>query len=364
MSASEKSEAKIRRGRGAPVNTKNRFVDYELLPLEPTASHWVNEDPDDVATPTIPTTIYNDKSKTIINENDSPDVGFTYSINPYRGCEHGCIYCYARPTHEYFGLSAGLDFESKIFAKPEAAQLLRQKLMSPKWQPATIAMSGVTDCYQPIEKHLQLTRSCLEVLREFRNPVGIVTKNHLVTRDIDLLSDLASHQCAIVFVSITSLDPHLCNIMEPRTSRPERRLEAIRKLSAAGVPVGVMTAPMIPAINDHELPNILEAAAAAGAKYAGLVPVRLPYAVKDLFDQWLQLHFPDRRDKVLGLIRGMRGGKLNDSEFGSRMQGEGAYADQLHNLFAVYCKRFALNESHAPISTAAFKRPGTQLTLL
>jgi DNA repair photolyase len=359
--ASEKASSAVRRGRGALKNPKNRFVDYELLSLPPMASHWY-EDPESQPTQ-IATQYFHDQSKTILNENDSPDIGFTYSLNPYRGCEHGCIYCYARPTHEYFGLSAGLDFESKIFVKMQAAKLLREKLLSKNWQPETIAMSGVTDCYQPVEKHLQITRSCLEVMRDFRNPVGIVTKNFLVTRDLDFLKELKNFNGVLVCISITSLDADLCGKMEPRTSRPTRRLEAIRLLAEAGVPVGVMTAPMIPGLNDHEMPQILEAAAKAGARFAGYVPIRLPYAVKELFSDWLGVHFPDRQQKVLNHIKEMRGGKLNDANFGTRMQGEGQYADNLREMFQVYCKKFSLNAEPLKLSKEHFHRPGSQLNL-
>ena len=267
--------------------------------------------------------------------------------------------CYARPTHEYLGLSAGLDFESKILVKEDAPDLLRKQLSSPRWEPKTLSMSGVTDPYQPVERDLRITRGCLEALAEFRNPVAIVTKNHLVTRDMDLLAELALHGAAVVAVSLTTLDDELRRIMEPRTSRPARRLAAIEKLAEAGVPVGVMTAPVIPGINDHELPDLLFAAAKAGATFAGFVPVRLPGAVRPIFEDWLERHYPDRKQKVLGRIRSMRGGGLNEPRFGSRMKGEGIFADHIAQLFQISCRRAGIEAGRFPkLSTAAFRRDG------
>jgi DNA repair photolyase len=267
--------------------------------------------------------------------------------------------CYARPTHEYLGLSAGLDFESKVLVKEDAPELLRRQLASPRWEPKVLSMSGVTDPYQPVERKLGITRGCLEVLAGFRNPVVVVTKNHLVTRDIDLLSELARRGAAAVAVSLTTLDDDLRRVMEPRTSRPTRRLAAIRKLSEAGVPVGVMTAPVIPGLNDHELPNLLSAAAEAGATFAGYVPVRLPGAVAPLFEDWLERHFPDRKEKVLNRVRSMRGGKLNDPEFGSRMKGGGVYAEHISRLFGVSCRRAGIERGRFPkLSTASFRKDG------
>lgn len=267
--------------------------------------------------------------------------------------------CYARPTHEYLGLSAGLDFESKILVKEDAPELLRKELSSPRWEPKVLSMSGVTDPYQPVEKKLRITRRCLEVLAGFRTPVVIVTKNHLVTRDIDLLSELTGHEAAAVAVSLTTLDDTLRRVMEPRTSSPARRLAAVEKLAAAGVPVGVMTAPVIPGLNDHELPALLSAAAGAGATFAGYVPVRLPQAVRPLFEDWLERHFPERRDKILNRIRSMRGGELNDPRFGSRMRGEGRFAEHIAQLFSISCRRAGMGEGRFPrLSTAAFRRDG------
>jgi DNA repair photolyase len=342
--------------RGAAENPVNRF---EHIAYERDAD-W--DEPDD---PTPKTQFYRDASTSIITHNESPDVGFEASINPYRGCEHGCIYCYARPYHEYLGFSAGLDFETKIVVKENAPELLRRELSSRKWKPQVLAMSGVTDCYQPIERRLQLTRQCLQVLAEFRNPVAIVTKNLLVTRDIDLLADLARDNAAAVFLSVTTLDADLARIMEPRTAQPLARLRAIRELADAGVPVGVMVAPVIPGLTDHELPAIVHAASEAGAHFAGMVPVRLPYGVADLFEQWLDRHRPERKEKVLAQIRAIRDGKLNDGNFGSRMTGQGIFAEQLAKMFAVACRRAGFPERGPHLSTAAFRRPsGPQMELL
>ena len=342
--------------RGALGNPANRF---ETLHLERDADWNPDEDP-------LPCTQFlRDHSASIIACNDSPDLGFSAGVNPYRGCEHGCIYCYARPTHEYLGFSSGLDFESKIMIKENAPQLLRAELSSPKWRPQTIVMSGVTDCYQPVERKLKLTRGCLAVLAEFRNPVCIITKNFLVTRDTDLLAELARHQAATVWISLTTLDPLLRGLMEPRTSPTTARLAAIRQLSAAGIPVSVNVAPVIPGLNDHEIPALLAAAAEAGATGAGYELLRLPHANAALFETWLATHFPDRKDKVLNQVRAMRGGKLNDSQFGLRMTGEGIFAEQIRRMFDVARRKAGLTNDQPPLSTAAFRRPGgTQLSLL
>jgi DNA repair photolyase len=335
-------------GRGAADNPKNRF---ERIEVEPDLDEIEGEEP-------RPETLYlRDHSRSIIARNDSPDIGFDASINPYRGCSHGCVYCYSRPTHEYLGLSAGLDFESRILVKQDAPELLRSELSSPRWRPVVLSMSGVTDPYQPVEKRLRITRRCLEVLAEFRNPVAVVTKNHLVTRDIDHLCELARHDAAAVAISLTTLDDDLRRVMEPRTSRPVRRLAAIKALSEAGIPVGVMTAPVIPGLNDHELPALLSAAAEAGAAFAAYVPVRLPHAVRPLFEDWLSRHFPDREAKVLNRIRSMRGGRLNDPRFGSRMSGEGLFADHIAQLFSISCRRSGIERGRFPkLSTAAFRK--------
>jgi DNA repair photolyase len=304
------------------------------------------------------TRFFRDVSRSIVAHNDSPDVGFRVSVNPYRGCEHGCIYCYARPGHEYFGLSPGLDFETKIFVKERAPALLRAALMDPKWEPQLLAMSGVTDCYQPIERRLQLTRRCLQVLAEFRNPVGIVTKNALVLRDVDVLQELARFQAAIVIVTVTTLDDDLAAVMEPRASRPARRLEAIAGLAEAGIPVSVMLGPMIPGLTDHEIPAIVKAAADAGATSASWLLVRLPHGVKDLFQAWLARHRPERRGKVLNRLRDLRGGRLNDPRFGTRMRGEGQWADAIEQLFESSIARAGLRHRNFEVNTRAFRRPG------
>jgi DNA repair photolyase len=262
-------------------------------------------------------------------------VGFTYSIKPYRGCEHGCIYCYARPTHEYLGFSAGLDFETQILVKHDAPELLRRASAAPRWRPQVLAMSGVTDPYQPIERRLLLTRRCLEVLAEFRNPVVIVTKSALVTRDVDVLRTLARDEAAAVFLSVTTLDGRLARLLEPRASQPMRRLAAIDTLAQAGVPVGVLVTPVIPGLTEHELPAILSAAARVGAQYAGYVTLRLPHGVATLFEDWLHQHAPTKQAKILQRIRALRGGQLNDARFGVRMHGAGVFADQIAALFAL-----------------------------
>ena len=337
------------RGRGATPNPPNRF---ERLSVE--RDGWsLAEDP-------APSTEFLvDCSRSIVATNSSPDVGFDVSVNPYRGCEHGCVYCYARPTHEYLGL----DFESKIFVKPDAAKLLRRELVSPKWIPKPLALSGVTDPYQPVERRMGITRACLEVLAEFRNPVLIVTKSSLVTRDIDLLASLARHDAACVAVSVTTLDPRLHGLMEPRASTPARRLEVLRRLTEAGIPAAVFVAPIIPGLNDHEIPSILEAAAASGAVAASCVPVRLPFGVKDIFADWLGRHFPDRKEKVLNRIRAMRGGRLNDPRLVSRMGGQGPMAEQVIELFRVARRRVGLSARPPELSTKAFRRPGDVVQL-
>ncbi len=342
-------------GRGTTQEPENR---YERLHIEP--------DPEVEGGSPLPTLFYRDTSRSALAENESPDVGFRFSLNPYRGCEHGCIYCYARPTHEYLSFNAGLDFERRIMVKHDAPELLRRTFLSPRWHPEMIALSGNTDCYQPVERRLRLTRRCLEVFCEFRNPVGIITKSALVARDADLLADLGAHDAARVFVSVTSLDGGLARRMEPRAAQPERRLEAIRALSAAGVPVGVMIAPVIPGLNDEEIPRILRAAAAAGARSASWVLLRLPKPVDALFSEWLGQHFPERRMRVLGRIRECRGGNLYDPRFGTRMRGAGVYAEQIRALFTTTARRCGLDQPLPPANSGAFRRPpasGDQLRL-
>jgi DNA repair photolyase len=342
------------RGRGARLNPPNRFETiHHELELE-----QVEDDEDYLKSLDRPATEYlHDQSQSIIASNDSPDVGFEVSLNPYRGCEHGCIYCYARPTHEYLGFSAGLDFETKIMVKHDAPELLQKALSVPGWKPRVLGLSGVTDAYQPIERQLGLTRRCLAVLAEFRQAVTIITKNRLVTRDLDLLAELAQFNAAGVFVSITSLDEELIGCLEPRTTRPRGRLATISALAAAGIPTGVMVAPVIPGLTEHEIPSILKAAAHAGARWAGYTIVRLPLGVAGLFEDWLGRHFPDRKDKVLERIRAMRGGRLNDSRFGVRMSGEGNAAEMISQIFRGACRRAGLNLHPWPVNATAFRRP-------
>src|SRR5688572_28208872 len=335
------------RGRGAAHNPPNRFDRIEVEREE-----WVEAED-----PAPETQFFRDTTRSIIARNDSPDVGFDASINPYRGCDRGCVYCYARPGHEFFGLSAGLDFETKIFVKEQAPELLRKELSSPRWKPQVLVMSGVTDPYQSIEKRMRITRRCLEVLNEFRNPVAIITKSHLVTRDADILGEMAGYRAAAANLSITTLRNEVQRVMEPRAATPARRLDAIRKLTAAGIPCGVMVAPVIPGLTDHEMPEILERAAEAGAIRAGYIMLRLPYAVKELFEDWLGRHFPDRKRKVLNRLRDLRGGALYDSRWNVRMTGEGPFAEQVKQVFEVACRRHGLNRDRFSLSTDAFRRP-------
>ena len=342
-------------GRGAHTNPPNRFEPLILTP-DPDCP------PDERPHPR--TQFFIDGTESLLTKNDSPDIPFTVGLNPYRGCEHGCAYCFARPYHEYLGWSSGLDFETKIMVKTRAPALLRDELSSPRWEPQSIAMSGITDCYQPGERQFRVTRGCLEVCAEFRQPISIVTKNALVTRDRDLLAELARHHCTAVYVSVTTLDTDLAGKMEPRASRPPARLRAIRELADAGIPVGVMVAPILPGLTDHEMPAILDAAASAGATRAGYVVLRLPYAVKDIFQQWLDDHVPTKKARILDRIRQLRGGQLNVSEWGARMKGEGIFADQIRELFQVSARRAGLNQERHVFSTANFRRPGgEQLTL-
>jgi len=351
------AEAGPPRGRGAASNPAGRF---ERLAYEPDTETLETDaqslDAGAPARASVRTLYLRDPSRSIIATNQSPDVGFEASVNPYRGCEHGCAYCYARPTHEYLGFSAGLDFETRILVKDDAPALLRRELERPGWRPQVIAMSGVTDAYQPIERKLGLARRCLEVLAEFRNPVAIVTKSALVARDADVLAGLARFEAAAVNVSITSLEPALARALEPRASRPHERLRAIRALRESGVPVGVMVAPVIPGLNDHELPRILAAAREAGAQWAGTIVLRLPHGVKELFTDWLERCAPERKERVLARIRDVRGGKLSDPRFGSRMRGEGLYAEQIRALFDVHRRRLGFDPAPPPLSIEHFRR--------
>src|SRR5262245_44200 len=338
--------------RGASSNPPNR---YEQLHVEP-----------DTPAGEVATTYYRDASRSVLAENDSPDVGFRFSLNPYRGCEHGCTYCYARPSHEYLGFSAGVDFESRIMVKEDAPALLRKALSAPRWEPQVVALSGNTDCYQPVERQLRITRRCLEVFVEFRNPVGVVTKSALVARDADLLGELASHQAAHVCCSVTTLDPDLARRMEPRAAQPAKRLDAIAALSAAGVPVTVLIGPVIPGLNDAEIPRILAAAKAAGARSASWVLLRLPKPVDELFTRWLEEKFPDRKERVLHRIQDTRAGRMSDAAFGRRKRGQGEYASQIAALFDAAARKYDLARPLPPPSAAAFRRPpvpGDQLRL-
>ena len=337
------------RGRGTPDNPPNRF-----RPIE------VEHDPEEAGDAPDPRTRYlEDSSRSILSFNDSPDVGFDVSVNPYRGCEVGCVYCYARQFHEYLGFSAGLDYETRILVKRDAPTLLRAALAHPSWTPQVIALSGATDPYQPAERSLRITRGCLEVLAEARNPVGIITKRDLVRRDVDLLAPLAAIGAASVTLSVTTLDGELQRVMEPRGAAPHRRLEAVRRLSAAGIPVGINIAPVIPGLTDHEIPSILEAGAEAGAVRATFILLRLPHGIKELFEGWLERHFPERRERVLARIRETRGGRLYDSRFRVRGRGEGVYAEHIRSMFDVAASRLGFDRSFRALSVEAFRRPAT-----
>lgn len=352
-------EEERRRGRGALSNAAGRF---EPGAREAFDDGW--QSLDDL--PPFRTSVTVEKPRTIINRNDSPDVGFDRSINPYRGCEHGCIYCFARPTHAYQGLSAGLDFETKLFAKPDAPELLMKELSKPGYEPRTIALGINTDAYQPIEREWRLTRRILEVLRDFGHPVGIVTKSALVLRDLDIIAPMAERGLIKVALSVTSLDHKLARIMEPRAATPQRRIDAIRQLSEAGVPAAVLVAPVIPAVTDAEMERILDAAAAAGAKEAGYVMLRVPLEIRDLFKEWLLAHFPDRYRHVTSLLKELHGGREYDSTFGHRMTGSGPYAWTMARRFEIAVERLGLNRRHTKLTTRHFSRPpkrGEQLSL-
>lgn len=333
------------RGRGASGNPPSRF---ESLSYEPDLES--QEETDDLPK----TQFFRDTSKSLIAYNQSPDVGFDASINPYRGCEHGCIYCYARPTHEYFGLSAGLDFETKVLVKEAAPQLLNAELKKPGWKPQVVAISGVTDPYQPIERKLNITRRCLEVLLQFRNPAAIVTKNRLVTRDRDVLQSMAEKNLVSVILSVTTLRNDLSRRMEPRTSVPGQRLEAIEKLAKAGIPTGILVAPVIPGLTDEELPDIVQSAASSGATFASYIMLRLPYGVSSLFEDWLDRYYPDRKKKILSRINQLRGGRMNDPRFGSRMKGEGVFARHVADFFELACRKSGMKRKGPDLNISEF----------
>jgi DNA repair photolyase len=339
------------KGRGALSNPTGRFEHHQREAVD---DGWYQEEVPDF----IPTSIEPDRARSVIARNDSPDIPFEQSINPYRGCSHGCVYCYARPSHSYLGLSPGLDFETKLFYKKEAGKVLEEELAKPGYVCKPITLGANTDPYQPIERRMRVTRGILEVLARCRHPVTIITKSALVLRDLDLLTDLAKHGLAGVAVSITTLDAELKRVMEPQTASPRARIEAVRKLNEAGVPTGVMVAPVIPALTDHEMEAILEAAAAAGARWAGYVLLRLPHEVKDLFREWLAAHYPDRAEHVMALVRQMRGGKDYDSSFGTRMRGTGPVAELLRNRFQIACRRLGLGSTRVqPPDVSLFRPP-------
>jgi DNA repair photolyase len=337
-------------GRGAAVRPANPHLRVQQTACESQAA--------DAGEPVqLRTRFYDDQSRSIVSRNESPDVPFRWSVNPYRGCEHGCAYCYARPYHEHLGFDAGLDFETRIVVKRDAALLLRKWLARPAWDGEPIVFSGVTDCYQPAEREHRITRACLEVAEECGQPVGIITKNALVTRDKDLLASLGSRGAAVVAVSITTLDEGLARRMEPRTSTPRARLRAVAELAEAGVPVHVMTSPVIPGLNDHEVPALLAAAREAGAESAGYTLLRLPGSVREVFLDWLRRCEPLRAERVASLLRGTREGRLNDARFGARMSGIGPYAAQIARTFRVFAHRNGLNRAPRPLSRDAFRRP-------
>jgi DNA repair photolyase len=357
---------RARKGRGSVTNPTGRYERSRVVPLqggegEERPLHEGGEE-----TGALPTTIVPEAIRTIITRNDSPDVPFDQSVNPYKGCEHGCVYCFARPTHAYMGLSPGLDFETRIFSKPDAARLLREELRRPGYRPDVLALGANTDPYQPAERRLRITREILKVLDEHRHPASIVTKSDLVLRDLDLLRPMAARRLACVLVSVTTLDPRLARRMEPRAATPTRRVETIRELSEAGVPVGVLASPMILGLNDPELERILEVCAAAGALSAGTILLRLPLELKELFTGWLEEHYPLKASRVLHLLRETRSGKLYDGAFGRRMRGTGPHAELLHKRFEVARRRLGLLETPGPLDFDQFRvppRPGDQIPL-
>ncbi len=348
------------RGRGAHSNASGRYERFSRVDMD---DGWTHEDPEPEK---LLTQVFRDASRTAITRNQSPDVPFDRSVNPYKGCEHGCVYCFARPTHAYLGLSPGIDFESKLYFKPEAAKLLERELRHPDYICDTMALGTNTDPYQPIEKKYQITRQVLQVLAAFRHPVGIVTKSPLIVRDIDILGPMAERGLAKVAISVTILDRKLARAMEPRAATPERRLDAIKLLSKAGIPTSVFMAPMIPALNDAEIEDLLARGAGAGAIGAGYVLLRMPLEIKDLFAEWLEANYPDRAGRVLSLMRQMRGGKDYDSQWGKRMSGTGPYAKLISRRFRLAAQKLGLNKVSHPLDSSQFKPPpavGDQLGL-
>jgi len=338
-------------GRGAQIKTTNKFLKNQYV-----TDHIEGLDEPLLENPD--TQVFEENARKIINKVDSPDLRNMYSMNPYQGCEHGCIYCYARNTHEYYGFSAGLDFESKIIVKKNAAELFEKHILNPRWEALPIMLSGNTDCYQPQERKYQLTRSVLKVMAQYRHPVGIITKNGLVTRDIDILKDLASDNLVQVYISITTLNEELRRKMEPRTASGFKRINTVEQLAKAGIPVGIMNAPLIPGLNHHEVPTILKAASDAGALTAGMTVVRLNGSIGKIFEDWLRKNFPDRFDKVWNQVCSLHGGNVNDSQFGRRMSGEGNIAEAIHQLFSVSKKRFFQGRSMPPYDLTKFRKGG------
>jgi DNA repair photolyase len=340
------------KGRGAQVKTENRFL----------KAHYVTEHIEGLDEPLLSspeTQLFFEQPKTIVNKVTSPDLGMAWSLNPYQGCEHGCVYCYARNTHEYYGFSAGLDFESRIMVKQNAPQLLEKFLLKPGWQPVPIGVSGNTDCYQPIERKLEITRGLLKVFAKYRHPVGLITKNSLILRDLDLLKDLASDNLVHVYISITTLDEELRRVMEPRTASAIKRLKTVEALATAGVPVGIMNAPVIPGLNHHEIPAVIKAAAEHGARAAGMTVVRLNGAIGKIFEDWLKKNFPDRFAKVWNQVCALHGGNVNDSQFGRRITGEGNIAEAIHQLYRAAKKKYLDERNMPPIDLTKFRKGGS-----
>lgn len=341
------------KGRGASFNPKNRF---EKLSVEDVSiDEWT--DPEESGLKNLSTEYFIDNSKTVIAKNTSYDLGFDYSFNPYRGCEHGCIYCYARPSHEYLGFSSGVDFETKIMVKTDAAKLLKAEFQKKNYKPDVVMFSGNTDCYQPIEKKLKITREALKVCLDFGNPAAVITKNALIQRDIDILKQLAEKELVTVTISVTSLDKELARKMEPRASSPEMRLKTVKALAENGIPVGVNLAPIIPGLNDKEIPSILKEASERGAGSAGYIVLRLPFAVKDLFIDWLKREFPLKAAKIISSIKSIRGGQLNSSEWGVRFRGEGEIAETIENLFKISTRKYGLNKRNYNLTRQRFNVP-------
>jgi DNA repair photolyase len=347
----EEKEGEYFKGRGAQIRTSNKFL----------KAHYVSEHIEGLDEPLMSapqTQVFHENPKQIVNKVTSPDLGMMYSMNPYQGCEHGCIYCYARNSHEYWGFSAGLDFESKIIVKENAPQLLEKFILNPNWRPVPISVSGNTDCYQPLERKFEITRNILKVFARYRHPLGMITKNGLILRDLDLLKDLAQDNLVHVYISITTLDENLRRVMEPRTASGIKRLKTVEALAKAGIPVGIMTAPIIPGLNHHEIPAIIKEAANHGASNVGMTVVRLNGSIGKIFEDWLRKNFPDRFDKVWNQISSMHGGNVNDSQFGRRMSGEGNFAESIHQLFQISKKKYLAGRKMPPIDLTKFRKGG------